>query len=674
MLCVVEALVDLPTPIRDNYGLMPAGTELVIYLVLTPFVSVFIYGVYLRIKSYGGIDAIKFLTNFRMIDYSSFLRNVLLQIKMVKELYSGFMHVAIMYGTIVLFIGTLLIFIEHDILRFFGIKMLMGNFYLIYELLLDLFGLLFIIGLVLAINRRIGFSRLKRLRKKNEYTAILAGLLFIGLTGFILEGLRLLISDVYWSKFSFVGWLISEFFRDVGFEKSLAHSTYQIIWWIHALTVFSLVASIPYTTLIHSFLAAINASQARVKEPGTYLPTTPFRLTELSDTDLEVKIGYKRIAELSPLQKLAIDSCTDCGRCEEACPATASGTPLSPRNLIQKLRLELRRSPLENLFEAGILGMNEVYACTTCGACVYSCPASINPLEYLIEARRSLVSEGKLERQIIRLLTNLSRMRNPFGLSRVTKENVIKELRSLGAKTLDEYPEAEYLYWLGCMALFDERIRKVAKSLIKIMIKCGVSFAILGTDEVCTGDPARRVGEEGRYQELAYHNLEILKRFPNKTILTHCPHCYNIFKNEYRDLGVELRVIHHTELLAVLVTSGKLKPPTNGAKLTLHDSCYLARYNKIINEPRTALSGTNLLEMKHHGMDTFCCGGGGGNYWYKVKRIERESVLRIKEAIQAGAEVLVVECPYCLAMLEDAAKSTENKIRVLDIAEVFEND
>jgi Fe-S oxidoreductase len=671
---VFEALVDLPIPFRDNYGLMPTGTELVIYLVLAPFVSVLIYGVYLRIKSYGGVDAIKFLTSFRMIDYSSFLRNVLLQRKMIKELYSGFMHVAIMYGTIVLFIGTLLIFIEHDILRFFGIKILMGNFYLIYESLLDLFGLLFIIGLVLAINRRIGFSRLKRLREKNEYIVILAGLLLIGLTGFILEGLRLHISDAYWSKFSFVGWLISEFFRQVGFEKSLAHSTYQIIWWIHALTVFSLVAFIPYTTLIHSFLAAINASLTRVKEPNIYLPSTPFRLAELSDTDLEVKIGYKQIAELSPPQKIAIDSCTDCGRCEEACPATASGTPLSPRKLIQKLRLELRRSPTENLFEAGILGMDEVYACTTCGACVYSCPALINPLEYIVGARRTLVSEGRLDRQFMRMLTNLSRMKNPLGLPRVTKENAIKELRSLGAKTLDEYPEAEYLYWLGCMALYDERIRKVAKSLIKIMIKCGVSFAILGTDEVCTGDPARRVGEEGRYQELAYHNIETLRKFPNKTILTHCPHCYNIFKNEYRDLGLGLRVIHHTELLAMLVASGKLKPPTNSARLTLHDSCYLARYNKIINEPRTALSGTNLLEMKHHGRDTFCCGGGGGNYWYEVKRIKRESVLRIEEAIQTGADALVVECPYCLAMLEDAAKATGNKIKVLDIAEVFEDD
>jgi Fe-S oxidoreductase/nitrate reductase gamma subunit len=653
---------------------MPAGTELAIYLVLAPFISVFIYGVYLRIKSYGGIDAIKFLTSFRMIDYLSCMRNVLLQRKMVNELYSGFMHVAIMYGAIVLFIGSLLIFIEHDVLRFFGIKILMGNSYLIYESLLDMFGLLFITGLVLAINRRIGFSRLKRLREKNEYTAILAGLLFIGLTGFILEGLRLRISDSYWSKFSPVGWLISELFRQAGFEKSLAHSTYQIIWWIHALTAFSLVASIPYTTLIHSFLAAINASQRRVKEPSIYLPSTPFRLAELSDTDLEVKIGYKQIAELSPPQRIAIDSCTDCGRCEEACPATASGTPLSPRTLIQKLRLELRRAPTENLFEAGILGIDEVYACTTCGACVYSCPALINPLEYILEARRSLVSEGRLERQFIRMLTNLSRTKNPLGLPRITKEDAVKELRSLGAKTLDEYPEAEYLYWLGCMALYDERIRKVAKSLLKIMIKCGVSFAILGTDEVCTGDPARRVGEEGRYQELAYHNIETLRRLPNKTILTHCPHCYNIFKNEYRDLGVELRVIHHTELLAMLVASGKLKPPTNSARLTLHDSCYLARYNKIINEPRTALSGTNLLEMKHHGRDTFCCGGGGGNYWYEVKRIKRESVLRIEEAIQTGADVLVVECPYCLAMLEDAAKATGNEIKVLDIAEVFEDD
>jgi len=651
---------------------MPSGTDLAIFVVLAPFISVFIYGVYLRIRSYGGISAVKSFLSLRMFDHSSFLRNVLLQSKMIKELFSGIMHIAVMYGTIVLFIGTLLIFIDHDILRFFSIKILMGDFYLLYEALLDLFGLLFVAGLIMAINRRVGTTRLKRLGKKNEYMAILAGLLFIGLTGFALEGLRLSLVQVYWSKYSFIGWLISEFIRLSGAERSLLQIIYQSIWWVHALAAFSLIAAMPYTSMAHYFLAALNASVRRAKEPSIYTPATPFRLTELYDSpNIEVKIGFRNINELNTIQKIAIDACTDCGRCEEACPATASGTPLSPRNIIQKLRLELRHSSTKNVFDVGILTVEEVYACTTCGACVYACPALINPLEYIMEARRTVALEGKLEKHVIRMLTNLSRTKNPFGFTRAYKESAINELKSIGAKTLDEYPEAEYVYWLGCMALYDERTRKVAKSLVKIMIKCGVSFAILGTEEVCTGDPARRVGEEGRYQELAYHNIELLRRHADKIIITHCPHCYNIFKNEYRDLGLRLKVIHHTELLDMLVRSGKLKLAVP-AKLTLHDSCYLSRFNKILEEPRNALSGNNLIEMKRHGRDTFCCGGGGGNYWYEVKRVKRENLLRIEEAIQTGADVLVVECPFCLAMLEDANRIVGNKIKVLDIAEVFE--
>ncbi len=666
---------DLYTPFRESFGLMPSGTGLVIYLVLAPFFSVFLYGIYLRLKTYGGMNAIRSLFNPRLINFSSLIKNVLLQVKLLWDRKSGIMHIMIMYGIFVLFLGTILIFIDDNILSLFKIKLLIGNYYLLYEFLLDFFGLLLIVGLIIAIKRRVGRSRLKRLRMKKEHLAILYILIFICLTGFIIEGFRLYLTSVHWSRYSFIGYLISEVVKTTIVEKTIIIVAYQSIWWIHALAAFSLLAVAPFTNILHTVLGALNASYMSIREPVLYIPATPFRLTEILDKiDIEIKVGFKKVVDLAPLQRLAIDACTDCGRCEEACPATASGTLLSPRNLVQKLRSVQQHlsSISEDLFNVGILNLEEIYACTTCGACFDSCPVMINPLEYILEARRAIASEGKLDRHVTRILSNLARTQNPYGLPRSYKEAAIKELKAIGAKTIDEYPEAEYIYWLGCMALYDERIHKVAKSLIKVMIKCGVSFAIIGPGENCTGDPARRIGEEGRFQELAYQNIGLLNKFSDRKILTHCPHCYNIFKNEYKDLGLSLKVIHHTELLNMLVNSGKLRL-RNFVKLTLHDSCYLSRFNSIIKEPRMALRDAKLIDMKRHGRETFCCGGGGGNFWFEIKRIKKESIFRIEEAATTGAEVLVVECPFCLLMLEDAAKMVGlNKMQVLDIAEVFD--
>ncbi len=665
-------------PIRENFGLMPHGTDITMYLVLIPFVLVFIYGVYLRLISYDGFKSIKFLLNPALLDTSLLIRNVILQIKIMRYKISGFMHIGIMYGTIILFFGTLLIFIENDFFRFFNIKILSGGFYLLYEFLLDLFGLLFIIGLIIAIRRRVGSLKLKRLREKKEYFATLLGLLFIGVSGFIIEGIRIYITNVAWAKYSFFGWTISELIKMLRIDRTVLLFTYQSLWWIHALTAFSLLAAVPYTNLIHSFLAAFNTSYKRIREPVIYVPSTPFRILELdAKPELEIKTGFKNVAELDTNHRIAIDSCMDCGRCEESCPATSSGTLLSPRNVIQKLRAELRYMPhgnIRDIFATGILSLEEIYACTTCGACLETCPADINPLDYLFEARRAVANMGKLNKQVARIIANLIRTKNPFGLPRSLKESSINELKKLGAKTIDEFPEAEYIYWLGCMALYDERVKNVAKKIVKILIKNDVSFALLGPEEVCTGDPARRIGEEGRYQELAYQNIRLLSKYPDKTIITHCPHCFNIFKNEYRDLGIKLKIIHHTQLLSRLVSNGKIKP-IEGLKITFHDACYLSRINKIVEEPRKALSCIGLNEMNRHGKETFCCGAGGGNYWYEVKRNKKESVLRIEEAISTGADVLVVECPFCLVMLEDAVKTLGiNKLKILELSEVFKTE
>lgn len=663
-------------PVRDTFGLMPPGTDVLIYLVFAPFAVVFLYGVYRRLRVYGASRLVS-LSLGGGGGLGDLLRYAWGQGRVVRDAAAGAMHVPLMYGAFILFIGTVLVFIDQDILRPFGSRLLAGDPYLLYEVVLDLFGLLFLWGVVAALWRRLG-GRLRRLREKTEYYASLATLFFVGITGYLIEGLRLYLKPIGWGGFSFIGELSAGYMRAASLDLGAAALAYQALWWSHAVASFALIAAIPYTVLVHIFTGPLNIAASHLRPASPMLPATTFRLTEIDESQAgELKVGIRRISEMSWLQRLGLDACTDCGRCEAECPAHAGGTPLSPRMVVQKLRDEmwgamLRDGEEREFFEGGVLTAQEVWACTTCGACVEACPVLISPLEYILEARRSLTMEGRLDKRMVDTLMNLARTQNPYGLPPARREELVRELRELGAKTIEERPGAEYVYWLGCMAAYDERSREVAKRLVEIMVRAGVDFALLGSREVCSGDPARRMGEEGRYQELAYTNIETFREMGVKKIITHCPHCYNILKNEYRDLGVELEVIHHSILLARLRAEGRISP-REGAALTLHDSCYMSRVNGVIEEPRAALLGTDLREMRRRGRRSFCCGAGGGNYWYEVKRETRESWIRLDEAIETGAETMVVECPFCLAMFEDAirARGLSDKIRVRDISEIF---
>ena len=301
----------------------------------------------------------------------------------------------------------------------------------------------------------------------------------------------------------------------------------------------------------------------------------------------------------------------------------------------------------------------------------------ISPFEYILELRRSLTLEGKLDKKKTAMLTNLSRVFNPYGLSQAEREPFIQELLEMGVKLLSEDPEAEYLYWIGCASYYDARSREIVRSMVKILKAAGVSFAILGDEEMCTGDPARRMGEEGRYQELALTNIETFRKYNVRKILVHCPHCFNTFKNEYPDLGGRYEVVHHTQLIGELLRSGRLKLRRRlSEKLTLHDSCYLGRINGVLDEPREIIKNTSeqggFVEMRRNRLNSFCCGAGGANYWYEVKRRDRESIIRLREAMETGAGTMVVECPYCMQMFADAARvaEAEERIKIRDIAEI----
>jgi Fe-S oxidoreductase len=391
---------------------------------------------------------------------------------------------------------------------------------------------------------------------------------------------------------------------------------------------------------------------------------------------------------------LDLDACTNCGRCQDRCPAWLTQKPLSPRKVIQDLKAHLleRRSDLlaskktatnptptdggQIKAVAGeVILEDELWACTTCSACQEICPVYVEHIDKIIDMRRNLVLEKatipETGEAALRCIETRGHSCRGTTLTRVDWTS------GLDIKLLSEDSNVEFVYYVGCASSLEERSTKIAIAVGKILKAAGASFAILGTEETCCGEPARRLGNEYLFQMQATKNIEALKQYNIKKIVTSCPHCFNTIKNEYPQFGGEFEVIHHTQFIADLLKQGKIQPALLGdSKLTYHDSCYLGRHNDIYDAPREVLEGISparLLEMKRTKRNGFCCGGGGGRYWMEERIGKRISEERLEDAIELKADTLASACPYCLQMFEDAikAKGVEESLKVLDIAEIL---
>ena len=403
----------------------------------------------------------------------------------------------------------------------------------------------------------------------------------------------------------------------------------------------------------------------------------PFNIKDVIDGKVDasqVRMGVEKLSEFEDYEVHSFSSCVEIGACEESCPAVAAGRPLSPRVLIRKLAM-LKDSAGLDAEAFKVINEDELWACTTCGACTYSCPVGVRHIDIIMDLRRKLVELGKLDQKKSNLLLNLSQYNNSMGMSNYGRHDWLKEL---GVKTVQENPDFEYLLWVGCMGSFDSRAREIITSLIEIMKSAGLldKVAILGDEETCCGDPARRLGEEGRFQELALNNIELFKKYNVRNIITICPHGYNVFKNDYPKVDPwmnNVRVMHHSEFLEQLISEGKIKVSRNNMVFTIHDPCYLARYNGVAKPQRDIVKRLGeLRETKKHGAQTFCCGAGGANYWYDVPEKKRISHIRLEQLMETNAQTIVTLCPFCNAMLTDAArvKGVEDKVKILDISEI----
>jgi Fe-S oxidoreductase len=430
--------------------------------------------------------------------------------------------------------------------------------------------------------------------------------------------------------------------------------------WAHLVFVFTFLWYIPRSKHLHIATAAVNVWLARTRSRGRLEPLR-FDLP-----DDELRFGVATIGDLTRKEVVDAFSCTECGRCQDACPAYTTGKILSPKLLIMGVRDQLFAQNEEPIVGNGV-PEEMIWDCVTCGACVEACPVSIEHIDHILDLRRSRVMvDAQFPAEAEPMLRDVERAANPWGKPQSERAAWAEEL---GVKVLEPGdPAPEYLYWVGCAGSFDERARASAEATAKLLQKAGVDFAILGPREACTGDPARRMGNEYVFQSYAEQNVETLNAQGVTKVVASCPHCFNTLANEYPDFGGAYEVVHHSELLARLVREGRLTPKAESKPITYHDSCYLARHNDVQLEPRELVAAVGEpVEMKRSGKQTFCCGAGGAHMWME----ERGSAInaeRVREAAETGADTLAVACPFCTVMLDDGVRETGADLRVADVS------
>lgn len=459
-----------------------------------------------------------------------------------------------------------------------------------------------------------------------------------------------------------------------------SYYTYWITWSIHALVFLTFLAYIPRSKHLHLFAAPFNVLFSKSKQ------------AQLSPIDFEkeTRFGSTDIRDFSWKDYFDFYSCTECGRCTYNCPAFLTGKTLSPRDVIWDLREVVMAEGKKYRAHGGnpdevfptVIGEpikeDDLWSCTTCMACVEQCPVMIDHVDKIVDMRRSLVlNQGKAPREVVDMYNNLEYYKSPYTIDPATRADWAKDL---SITDLSKEPDAQYdvLYWVGCVASYDRRNQEIAKSVTTILQRAGVKFAILGSEEGCTGDPARRTGNEYLAQTLIQNNVETFKKHNISKVITTCPHCFNSFKNDYKDFGIELEVYHHTDYINELINDKKIKVKQLDTdfqeKYTYHDSCYLGRYNKIYDAPRFVLNNfaANYEEMEMNKTKGLCCGAGGGRLWMQETEGTMISHKRIEQADKVGATTVVTACPYCMTMLDDARKTTnrEEKISVMDISEL----
>ena len=664
--------------------------SLVLYTLGAAALGIFIYAIYRRFRLWAVGKPDKRWDNpgKRIWDFIVVgIVDGLFHRRFFREPYPGIIHFLIFAGAGVLLVGTALDVIDHYVFHFIS-----GNVYLGLSFVLDMGGVMMLVGVVMAVIRRY-IQKPERLNTVLDNAVVLSLIFVVVITGFFIEGFRMLIatpeglsqpefySHPEWARWSFVGYFIASFFA--GLPESARLAWYIGLWWFHAALALGAIfyVCLSFDKLTHIIVSPVNVFFKSSRPKGAL---TPINIEEAET------FGVSKIEDFTWKQLLDLDACTDCGRCQDRCPAYLTGKPLSPRKVIQDLKTHLLdrssallvakvATPTDGGGVKALIGEvileDELWSCTTCRACQEICPVFVEHIDKIVDMRRNLVLEqAKLPETGEAVLRCIETRGHSCRGTTLTRTDWTS---GLDIKLMSDDSNVELLYYVGCAAALEDRSMKVAVAMGKVLKAAGVKFAILGPEETCCGEPARRLGNEYLFQMQAMKNIELFKNYNVKRIVTTCPHCFNTIKNEYPQFGGEFDVVHHTQFIAELLKQGKIKPASMGdGKLTYHDSCYLGRHNDVYEAPRQVLnsiSPSRLLEMKRIKRNGFCCGAGGGRYWMEERIGKRISEERIGQVIETKADIVATACPYCLQMFEDAikAKAAEESLKAMDIAELL---
>jgi Fe-S oxidoreductase/nitrate reductase gamma subunit len=654
------------------------------YVLAAVTVAILLYGIYIHIRRWKvGRPAnrannwFKRIRNFLYVTFVEiiFHRKFLGFEKPVRprEFFPGLMHFFIFAGFALLFLATVL-----DSASYWIYDFLKGNFYLVYSVVTDVFGLLAIIGVLMALYRRY-VMKPDRLDNKWEDLAALLIIIVVLISGFVLEGLRIAATEFQtnpdWAVWSPGGWVFAKAFS--GASQNVLLGWHVGLWWFHVFFSFGLFAYLAFVNsrLFHILWDPVNIFFRKLGPRGALEPID-FEKTE--------QFGVNKIEDFTWKQLLDLDACTRCGRCQDACPAYFSGKALNPKQVILDLkqhlydvypgRFSLKAAKTRQEMLGKVITEEVIWDCTTCRACQQACPIYIEHVDKIMEMRRNLAMEkSQFPEAAQEALKSLGTRMHPYRGTTTTRTSWSE---GLNIETISDAKDIDILYWVGCSAALDDRNMKVAKATSKVLQAAGVKFAILGDEEACCGDPARRMGDEYLFQTLCKQNIEILKGHNVKKIITSCPHCFNSLKYEYPQFGGNFDVVHHTQFFADLLKNGRLNIKNPAAlKTAYHDSCYLGRYNDIYDEPREILKAVNgnNVELPRRMSNSFCCGGGGGHMWMEEDPEKRVNARRVEEIIKADVKCVATACPYCLTMFDDAlkAKGTEETVKAMDLSELL---
>jgi Fe-S oxidoreductase/nitrate reductase gamma subunit len=666
---------------REIFGNVPRGARIGFYILAVVAIAIWLYGVFRRVRLWK-----QGLHKGRRVSLSAafrrLFRDVLLQQRIWGRGAASLAHVLLFSGFFVLTIGTILVCIEHvlaDILRRAPDNPVFhkGIYFGVYELVMDTFGVALVAGCVMFLLRR--WRGVGSFARSPVDVTVLLVLTSIGITGYFVEGLRIIREQTPSPGLSPIGFLCATIFDAVGVGPESVTSVHFALWWGHAALSLGFIALMPYTRMMHSIAGALNLAIRDHSLGG-------MERVPIEEVEATGRIGAGSLADFTYRQLIELDACVSCGRCEDSCPAYEAGKPLSPRNVVQDLVGVMNAGAMDRNVHGepgtaapAVVSAETLWSCTTCTACADVCPLGISPMRMITDMRRYLIGEGALRGSPAQALQKTERAGNPWGMPPGDR---LAWAKGLNVPVAAEHQDFEVLYWVGCAAAYDLRVQKVARAVVRLLQAAKVNFAVLGTEERCTGESMRRMGDELLFQQLAGQNVETLSRRRARRIVAHCPHCVNSLRNDYPQVGGNYEIVHHSELLNELIQQGRLRPPLpKGEALSTtvyHDPCYLARVAGVTEAPRAVLAATKngssedkLVELPRNRRATSCCGAGGGRMWFDDAVEKRVGQGRVREIMASGADSVAVSCPFCLIMLGDALAAKQPDVHVRDIAEVL---